>query len=352
MRWRQARIVGDVIKPSGKSSTFNERLKIMGGLDLGDLSLFLRVLDRGSISAAARQLDLSVAVASKRLKRLEQRLGVRLLHRTTRQLQPTPEGLMLAAQGRLQIEELELVTSSLGSNARSIAGTLRVTIPASFGRQYISPLLPQFMSKHPRLRLHIDLSDRLKDLVAEGFDLAIRIGALRDSELTAMRLAPNRRVLCASPAYLRKHGVPTKPEDLAEHECLLLAVGRDASDVWRLIAKDGATIDVRVRSRVRSNFGEVIHDAALAGMGIALHSTWHVSDDLRAGRLKRVLPDYELPESGIYALMPQRRMVLPRVRAFVDFLKQRFGETPSWERAMAVTPESAASKRSISRAAG
>lgn len=306
--------------------------------DLRDLNLFLRVLDLGSISAAARSLDLSVAVASQRLKRLERGLSVRLFHRTTRQLRPTPEGIALAEQGRPLVEELDVLTSSLRGNANSIAGTLRVTIPASFGRQYISPLLPEFMARHPRLRLHIDMSDQMRDLVSEGLDLAIRIGTLKDSELVATPLASNRRVLCASPAYLRRHGTPKKPEDLARHECLLMAVSRDAADVWHLRGADGKDIDVRVQSRLKSNLGEVIRDAAIGGMGIALHSTWHVCEDLRAGRLKLVLPDYQLPESGIYAVMPQRRMVLPRVRTFVDFLNQQLGETPPWERYLAAKP--------------
>jgi DNA-binding transcriptional LysR family regulator len=305
---------------------------------IGDLNLFLRVLDLGSISAAARSLDLSVAVASQRLKRLERSLGVRLLHRTTRQLRPTPEGIALAEQGRSLVEDLEVLTSSLSNTAKGVAGTLRVTIPASFGRQYISPLLPQFMARHPRLRLHIDLSDQMRDLVGEGLDLAIRIGTLKDSELVATRLASNRRVLCASPDYLRRHGVPKKPDDLAKHECLLMAVSRDSTDSWHLRGPDGDETTVRLKSRVKSNLGEVIRDAALGGLGIALHSTWHVCDDLRAGRLKLVLPDYQLPESAIYAVMPERRLVMPRVRAFVDFLTQQLGDTPPWERSLAKKP--------------
>jgi DNA-binding transcriptional LysR family regulator len=301
---------------------------------LGDLSLFLRVLDLGSISAAARSLDLSVAVASQRLKRLERELGVRLLHRTTRQLRPTQEGVLLAQQGRSLVEELDVLTSSLRSNAGSIAGTLRVTIPASFGRQYISPLLPQFMARHPQLRLDIDLSDQMRDLVADGFDLAIRIGTLEDSDLVATRLTSNRRVLCASPAYLRRRGTPKKPEDLRTHDCLILAVGRDSNPVWHLNGPDGEQIDVPLKGRLKSNLGEVIRDAAIGGLGIALHSTWHVCDDLRAGRLKLVLPEYHVPESAIYAVMPQRRMVLPRVRAFVEFLVQQFGKVPPWERGL------------------
>jgi DNA-binding transcriptional LysR family regulator len=312
---------------------------------LGDLNLFLRVLDLGSISAAARSLDVSVAVASQRLKRLERGLGVRLLHRTTRQLRPTAEGIALAEQGRPLVEDLEVLTGNLRKTAKEVAGTLRVTIPASFGRQYVSPLLPEFMGRHPRLRLHIDLADQMRDLVSEGFDLAIRIGALKSSELIATRLTSNRRVLCASPGYLRRHGVPKKPDDLARHECLLMAVSRDAADVWHLRGPNGEETSVRVQSRLKSNLGEVIRDAALGDLGIALHSTWHVCEDLRAGRLKQVLPDYQLPESAIYAVMPQRRLVPPRVRAFVDFLAQQFGETPPWERYLAAKPSVKRSRR-------
>jgi DNA-binding transcriptional LysR family regulator len=298
---------------------------------IGDLNLFLRVLDLGSISAAARSLDVSVAVASQRLKRLEQSLGVRLFHRTTRRLRLTAEGEALVAQGRSLIEDLDALTGGLQKSAGEIAGTLRVSLPASFGRQYISPLVPQFLAQHPQLKVHLDLSDQIRDLASEGFDLAIRIGELRDSSLVARRLAPNRRVLCASPAYLRKRGMPTKPDQLSEHDCLLIVSGRAAQNVWRF-RKSGKDVAVRVRGRLESNLGEAIRDAAIAGLGIALHSTWHVCEDLRAGRLELVLQDYSLPESGIYAVMPQRRLVPARARAFADFLALHFGRTPPWDR--------------------
>jgi molybdate transport repressor ModE-like protein len=294
---------------------------------IDDLNLFLRVLDLGSISAAARNLDISVAVASQRLKRLEQSLGIRLLHRTTRRLRPTAEGAALVADGRALIEDLQALTGGLRKAASEISGTLRVSLPASFGRQYISPLVPEFLARHPRLKLHLDLTDQLRDLVSDGFDLAIRIGALHDSSFVARRLAPNRRVLCASPEYLKQRGAPTTPEDLAMHECLLLA-GSRPHDVWTLRGPGGKKVTVRVRGRLESNLGEVIRDAALAGLGIALHSTWHICEDLKAGRLEIVLPRYRPPDSGIYALMPQRRLVLPRARAFADFLAERFERAP------------------------
>jgi len=299
---------------------------------IGDLNLFLRVLDLGSISAAARSLDVSVAVASQRLKRLEQSLGVRLFHRTTRKLRLTAEGEALVEQGRPLIEDLDALTGGLQEAAGHVAGTLRVSLPASFGRQYVSPLVPEFLAQHPRLKVHLDLSDQMRDIASEGFDLAVRIGELRDSNLVARRLAPNRRVLCASPDYLRRRGMPAKPEQLSTHDCLVMVSGKSASNVWRLRAENGNEVSVRVRGRLESNLGEVIRDAALAGMGIALHSTWHVCEDLRAGRLQLVLPGYTPPESGIFAVMAQRRLVPARARAFADFLAQRFGRTPPWDR--------------------
>lgn len=297
---------------------------------IGDIALFLRVLDLGSISAAARTLDLSVAVASQRLKRLERELGVRLLHRTTRHLHPTPEGLLLAEQGRALVEDLEALADGLRRTGSGVAGTLRVTMPSTFGRLYISPLLPEFLALHPALRVSVDLNDTHVDLVSAGMDLAIRIGTLDDSTLVARQLARNRRVLCASPDYLRRRGTPATPSDLAAHECLLLVGRQGRLDTLRF--QDGdREIAVRVDGRIESNQGELLRDAAVAGLGIALHSTWHVNADLRAGRLKVVLPDYPLPETGIHAVMPQRRLMPPRVRAFVDFLADKLGETPPWE---------------------
>jgi DNA-binding transcriptional LysR family regulator len=295
---------------------------------IGDIALFLRVLDLGSISAAARSLDLSVAVASQRLKRLERDLGVRLLHRTTRRLHATPEGAALAEQGRPLVEDLEALTGGLRQAGTEISGTLRVTASASFGRQYLSPLLPEFLALHPRVKLSINLTDQMVDLVSAGFDLAIRIGALEDSSLVARKLAVNQRVLCASPEYLRRHGTPRTPQDLVDHECVLLVGSQGRQDVWRFGDGAGGEIAVRVRGRMETNYGEIVRDAVVAGMGIAAHSDWHVVRDLREGRLVQVLPDYPIAESGIYAVMPQRRLVPPRVRAFVDFLAEKFADPP------------------------
>jgi len=289
---------------------------------IGDLALFLRILDSGSISAAARSLDLSVAVASQRLKRLERELGVRLLHRTTRQLSLTPEGAALAEQGRVLVGEIETLTAGLRQAGTGVSGTLRVTTSSMFGQLYIVPLIPRFLALHPNVKLSFDLNDQTLDLVKSGFDLAIRIGTLEDSSLVARKLANNRRVLCASPKYLRKHGTPKTPADLKQHQCLVLVGSNGRRDLWHRVRVDG---------RIESNQGELLRHAALGGLGIALHSTWHVWQDLRSGRLQVVLPNYPIPDTGIYAVTPHRRLMPPRVRAFIEFLAGHFGDNPPWE---------------------
>jgi len=299
---------------------------------IGDLVLFLRVLDQGSISAAARNLDISVAVASQRLKRLERELGVRLLHRTTRRLHATPEGAALAERGRTLVEDLEALTTDVRQSGGEVSGTLRMTVSASFGRQYLSPLLPEFLARYPRVRISVDLSDQMQDLVSAGYDLAIRIGALVDSNLVARKIAVNDRVLCAAPAYVDRHGMPATPEELTGHECVVLVGSQGRQDLWRMSDAAGREVAVRVGGRFESNFGEVLRDAAVAGLGIALHSTWHVHEDLRTGRLVQVLPRWRIAASGIYAVMPQRRLAPLRVHAFVEFLIERFGAHPPWLR--------------------
>jgi DNA-binding transcriptional LysR family regulator len=315
---------------------------------LTDIALFLRILDLGSITAAARNLNLSVAVASKRLQRLERDLGVHLFHRTTRQLRVTPEGIVLAGQGRLLVEDLEALTTGLRRGGNEVRGTLRVTTSSSFGRLYISPLIPEFLTLHPHVNISFHLGDEKLDLVSAGFDLAIRIGALKDSTLIARRLASNTRVLCASPAYLRRYGTPATLTELANHQCLVLVDNQGRQDVWRLTDSAGREVPVRVQGRVESNQGESLRDAAVAGLGIALHSTWHIDDDLRTGRLRIVLPGYAVV-NNIQAVMPQRRFTPPRVRAFVEYLAERFAH-PSWSRALPPNRAKARSRRSIPRA--
>lgn len=299
---------------------------------ISDISLFLRVVDLGSISAAARSENLSLAVASKRIQRLEESLGARLLNRTTRRLYPTPEGELLASQGRPLIEALNALGECLHTSRSEVTGTIRVTMSASFGRLFISPLLAEFQSLHPDVNFVAHLSDEVVDLVKGGYDLAIRIGNLKDSSLVARRIAPNRRVLVASPSYLARRGVPQHPADLATHDGLLMTDVDGKRDIWKLITPEEGIFRVKINSKIESNFGELLRDAAVYDRGISLQSVWHVADDLNAGRLQVILPDYPLQESHIHAVTPTRLMQTPRIKAFIDFLQEKFAESALWER--------------------
>lgn len=299
---------------------------------ISDISLFLRVVDLGSISAAARSENLSLAVASKRIQRLEESLGARLLNRTTRRLYPTPEGELLASQGRPLIDALNALGDSLHTSRSEVTGTIRVTMPASFGRLYISPLLVEFQSLHPDVNFVAHLSDEVVDLVKGGYDLAIRIGHLKDSSLVARRIASNRRVLVASPSYLAQRGMPEHPDDLATHDGLLMTDADGKRDAWKLLIPDGDSVRVKINSKIESNFGELLRDAAVYGRGISQQSIWHVADDLNAGRLQIILPEYSVPESFIHAVTPTRLMQTPRIKAFIDFLLEKFAEPAPWER--------------------
>jgi len=293
---------------------------------LSDIAIFIRVLDTGNISAAARSLDLSPAVASKRLISLEKHLGVRLLHRTTRRVSATPEGVELATQGRPLIEDLEALTSGLSQSGKKVSGTLRITAAVSFGHHYISPLLPRFLAQHPRLHVQLNLTDEKRDLINDGFDLAIRItSALQDSGMVARRLARNRRIMCASPAYVARLGAPQTLAELSQHQCLLLAGFNGVEDRWQLTDKHGEKHSVKVKGRLESNLGDALRDAALSGLGISLHSSWHINKDLDDGKLQVVLPAYHM-DTAIFAVMPQRRLVPPRVKAFIQFLEEQVAE--------------------------
>ena len=296
--------------------------------DLSDFEIFARVVRCGGLSAAGRELGLSPAMISKRLAQLETRLGARLLHRTTRQVTLTDIGQhfyekvlgILAA-----IEEAENFVSGEVGGAR---GLLRISAPTSFGRMHLAPHLKRFLDEHPSLRLELDLTDDFVDLVAGNVDVAIRIGALTNSSLVAQRLAPNRRVLCATPAYLRDHGEPHALEDLRRHRLLAAT----AQTQWRLEGPQGP-VALRVESFIRTNSSEVVRETVLASLGIAMRSTWDVSEELRRGALKIVLPHYRgSADVAIYAVHPSRQLVAPNVKAFTQFLVTLYGKNPYWDR--------------------
>jgi DNA-binding transcriptional LysR family regulator len=317
----------------------------MAGMErLGDLELFVRIAARRSISAAARDLDLSPALASQRLQRLEKSLDARLFQRTTRRVALTAEGELLLERAQHLIDELAEAGQRLKHGREAIAGPLRITMSSSFGRRWISPLLPRFLARHPGVELHAHFSDQIVDLVSQGMDLAIRIGDLADSSLVARRIAHNRRILCAAPAYLARAGMPRSPADLAKHNCLVLVGQAGRLDRWTLDGPRGL-VTVQVDGNFETNLGEVLRDAAVEGAGICVQSLWNVGDELRAGELVQVLSRFPLPLTGIHAVLPQRRFVPARVDAFVAFLREALGDPPVWERGLEI-PVSGSSPRS------
>lgn len=295
---------------------------------LAEYEIFVRAIEEGSLSAAARRLDLSPAVASRRLARLEDRLGVRLIERTSRRLAPTEAGRLVydrAARLLDGVDDLESLVSRRSTQAR---GLLRVSAPTSFGRRRLAPLLKPFLDANPRLTLELNLTDAFVDLMAEDIDVAIRIGSYEPDNPAMRRLAPNRRVLCASPAYIAEHGAPDTLEALRDHAQL----AAENQSVWRLEGPDGPAV-FRARSRVRTNSSEVARELVLAGAGVALRSTWDVGEELRDGRLQVVLPQYAgASDVAIFALMAGRARAENRVRAFTDFLATLYAGVPEWDR--------------------
>jgi DNA-binding transcriptional LysR family regulator len=285
--------------------------------NLFDMMVFVRVVEAGSLSAAARDLHLSLAVVSRRLSRLEERLGVRLANRTTRTLSLTEEGAVFHARCVRILGDIDEAEMEVTRRRDTATGLLRVTSTFAFGRRRLAPLLHEFRQLHPALQIHLDASDSLVNLVESGYDLAIRFGALADSNLIARQLAPNVRVICAAPAYLERHGRPATIDELLRHDCIVY--GDPPMDHWRFA--DGSS--VRVKGALSTNDGEMAHAWALAGGGLVLKSTWDVEEDIRAGQLEVVLPALRLPASPIHAVYPHRRHTAAKVRLCVDFLARR-----------------------------
>jgi DNA-binding transcriptional LysR family regulator len=294
--------------------------------NLVDLDIFARVVTAGSMSGAGRGLGLSPAVISKRIRRLEERLGTRLLHRTTRQIALTEAGQGFHERVVAILASVEEAEAWVTRRSSAVRGVLRVSAPTSFGRLHIAPHLTGFLEAHPELTVDLVLSDAFVDIVGEGFDLAVRIADLQDSSLVARRLAANHRVLCASPSYLDAHGVPAALSDLAHHRLLA-----HNADQWRLEGPDGP-VTVRVESPLKTNSSEVVRESVIAGAGIALRSTWDVGPELRAGKLRRVLPGYGGSRKvAIHAVYASRRQLAQKVRAFIDHLADLYGPTPPWD---------------------
>jgi DNA-binding transcriptional LysR family regulator len=291
-----------------------------------ELRVFARLAQAGSISRVARELNLSVASVSKRLGALEARLGVRLFHRSTQGLSLTDEGGAALDRAQRLLDDTDALVAMFDDGGANDSGTLRVAAPTRFGERYVAPAVAAFVDRYPRVRVELHLSDRQQDLVGEGLDLAIRIGPLTDSRNVARPLFESRRIVVASPAYLQRSGSPGTPAELAHHQCLVL----EDNDVWHFRVH-GAEASVRIAARVRCRRGDAVSALCLAGAGIALKSVWDVVDDLHSGRLVRVLGDYPvLGPADISVLLPDRRYVPPRVRRFIEGLREQVGDPPPW----------------------
>ncbi|MFC3625797.1 LysR family transcriptional regulator [Vogesella amnigena] len=292
------------------------------------LETFVSVVNLGSLSAAARQEQVVPAIIGRRLDALEHRLGAKLLVRTTRSISLTQEGSAFYEDCLRILAELEEAESAIASGSGRARGQLRVSAPAGFGRQHVAPHVASFLRKHPDLRVALDLSDRLVDLARDRIDCAIRISDLADSSLIAVRLAENRRVVVASPAYLARRGTPKTLDDLAQHDCLSL--GESQSRGWTFKV-GGELVNLKVRGALECNDGAVLHDWALQGLGLTWRSMWEVKDDIGEGRLVTVLDKYSSPDYPVYAVMAQRRYLPGRVRLFIEHLKEVYAAPGYWD---------------------
>ena len=290
------------------------------------LESFVSVATRGSLTAAARAEGVTPAVIGRRLDALERRLGVKLLQRTTRTISLTFEGEAFLEDSQRVLNDLANAEASVSLGGVKASGHVKLSAPAGFGRRHVAPLVQDFLDANPEVTCALDLTDRLVDLVNENIDCAIRIGDLADSSLVSMRLADNRRVVVASPDFLRSRGVPTSPRELSRFECLSLGQQRG----WNFLDEKGELITVKVGGRLECNDGAVLHEWALAGRGLAWRSLWEVDADLRAGRLVSVLDAFAAPKTGIYAVFPQRKHLALRVRLLIDHLKYHYGRASYW----------------------
>jgi|SRR5579859_6216323 len=289
--------------------------------DLAELRTFARIASAGSLTQAAREMDLALSVVSKRLASLERRTQTRLVNRNTRRMSLTDEGARLLENAQRILTEIDEAETMLSHGRAEPAGTLRVSAPMGLGRAQVSPVCRRLAAEHPRISIELGLTDRLVSVIDEGIDVAVRIGAQADSDLIMRKLADSYRVIVASPDYLARNGTPRHPDDLIDHECLSYGtVGAN----WRLTGPAGERAEMKISSRIRSDNGEVSLDWALAGWGLALKSWVDVEPDIRLGRLVHILPEWRTDSAPVFALLPSSRLVPSRVRLFLDALGERF----------------------------
>ncbi len=292
---------------------------------------FVAVAAKGSLTAAAQLEGVAPAVIGRRMDALEARLGVQLMHRTTRKLTLTPEGLAFLEDCQRVLADLESAESAVMAGGAQAKGHLRVTAPAGFGRRHVAPLVPGFLAEHPELSISLNLSDRVIDLSNEHFDCAVRVGDLPDSSLVSQRLADNRRLVVAAPSYLKRAGTPQHPHDLARHACLMLSSEASQPRGW-VFQADGKLHFHRQQGRLDCSDGQVLHDWCLQGLGLAWRSTWEVAGELASGALVSVLDAFAAPPNGVYAVYAQRAHLPLRVRLWIDYLKRYYARREYWLR--------------------
>ena len=294
-----------------------------------NLSFFSTLIKSGSLSAAAREFDVTPSAVSKWLSQLEQQLGVRLINRTTRRLSLTNEGEVYLIEGRRILAEIDDLEQVVSSSRAAPKGLLKVNATLGFGRSYIEPAISKFARQFPELEIQLLLTDHPMNLAEEAIDLGIRFGEPADSRVVARKIAANKRLILASPRYLKAHGRPQVPHDLTQHNCLILRQDDTAYGLWRF-TKGQRTQTVKVRGTLSSNDGEVALNWAVDGHGVLMRAEWDAARFMRSGRLEVLLEDYALPSADIYAVYSQKQNLAAKVRVFVDFLIEHFGESTEW----------------------
>ena len=298
-----------------------------------EIASFVAVADKGSFAATAAGEGVTPVVIGRRVDALERRLGTRLLHRSTRRLTLTEDGTVFLEHCRRLLADVESAERAVSAGRHTAIGHLVVSAPAGFGRRHVAPHGSAFIKAHPQVRLSFNLSDRVVDLVREGYDLGIRIGGEFDPNYVAIKLAANRRVVCGTPAYFRRHGKPKTLADLARHHCLAFNLQGGQQRGW-LFQRGGKPVNVRVSGNLDCNDGELLHRWAIEGLGIAWRSTWEIAPELEHGELVTVLDEYALPSYDICAVYPQHRDVPARLRLFVDYLRKTYSRPGYWSRAV------------------
>jgi len=296
----------------------------------GAIPVFVTVVESGGFSPAAKLLGISKSAVSKRVTQLEEQMGVKLLHRTTRKLSLTEAGEHFFQHARIAHQAAKDAQDAVAQLQGEPQGRLRINTPMSFGRLHIAPLIPEFLKRYPKISIEMVMDDKVADLIGEGFDIAIRGGDLPDSSLIARKLAPLRNVLCASPEYIEKHGRPIELSQLADHNCLIFTYSKDIKE-W-LFIKDGQTQSVEVTGNYNVNNSEALREALLQGVGIGRLPTFVAGPDIKSGKLVSLFEEYQMPDKTIYAVFPERQYLPSKVRAFIDFAVEYLGgDNPYWD---------------------